>query len=126
VSVAIGAGVLLVSDGLIYPSSFGKNVVNLAGSVVAQSDSENTRASLITVKVYYSMMAQYTDLDEEGFVLQGPATVQQLINTALIRHPSMAQMTGSMMVLLNGVPANASALLRDGDVVQFIPLSAGG
>jgi molybdopterin converting factor small subunit len=78
------------------------------------------------VKVYYSMMAQYTDLDEEDFVLQGPATVQELINTVLVRHPSMAGMIQTMLVLLDGVPAKPTSPLRDGDDVQFIPLSAGG
>ena len=125
-SIAIGASVLLVSDGLISPSSLRNNVEIATGSFAVQDESGNTRASLITVKAYYSMMAQYTDLDEEEFVLQGPATLQQLVNTAVIRHPLMAQMTGSMLTLLNGVPATVNASLKDGDVIQFIPLSAGG
>ena len=87
---------------------------------------QRTRVSLITVKVYYSMMAQFTDLTEEYFVIQGPAVLQDLMNTVVIRHPSMAQMIQLMLTLLNGIPAKPSAALNDGDIIQFIPLSAGG
>jgi molybdopterin converting factor small subunit len=31
-----------------------------------------------------------------------------------------------MLILLDGIPAKATAQLKDGDNVQFIPLSAGG
>jgi len=92
----------------------------------APNDSGNSRASLITVRVYYSMMAQYVVLDEEDFVLQSPATVQTLIDTCTIRHPSVAQMVGTMFILLDGVPSRPSAGLKDGDTVQFIPMVAGG
>jgi molybdopterin converting factor small subunit len=72
------------------------------------------------------MMAQYTDLTEETFVIQEPADLQDLMNTVVSRHPSMAQMMQMMLMLLNGVPARPKSLLNHGDVIQFIPLSAGG
>ena len=78
------------------------------------------------MKVYYTMMAQYTDLSEEEFVLQSPALLQDLMNTCVVRHPEMAQMMGTMLFLINGISSKPSAVLRDGDIVQFIPLSAGG
>ena len=103
-------------------------VILLLGGDLAESASavQKTRASLINVTVYYSMMAQYTDLTEEYFVIQSPAVLQDLMNTAVIRHPSMAQMIQLMLTLLNGIPAKPSASLNDGDVIQFMPLSAGG
>jgi molybdopterin converting factor small subunit len=119
-------GILLISNGLISTESIKQQVEALSGALVVPNFSANSRASLVTVKVYYSMMAQYTDLAEENFVLQGPATVQELVNTVVVRHPSMAGMMQTMMVLLNGVAAKPTASLKDGDVVQFIPLSAGG
>jgi molybdopterin converting factor small subunit len=90
------------------------------------NDPANTRASLIAVRVYYSMMAQYTDLTEEYFVIQSPAVLQDLMNTVIVRHPSMAQMMQLMLTLLNGIPAKPNAPLKDGDVIQFIPMSVGG
>jgi len=72
------------------------------------------------------MMAQYTDLTEEYFVIQSPAVLQDLMNTVIVRHPSMAQMMQLMLTLLNGIPAKPNAPLKDGDVIQFIPMSAGG
>ena len=125
-AVAVGASFLVVSGGLFDSSSIKKSVEDLTGSMVAPNDSGNGRASLITVRVYYSMMAQYLAVDEENFVLQSPATLQTLIDTCIVRHPSVAQMVGTMFILLDGVPSRPSAALRDGDTVQFIPMVAGG
>jgi len=124
-SIAAGVGLFLISDGLVSTQSLRKTDEDLTGFGF-QIDASNSRASLITVKAYYTMMAQYTDLSEEDFVLQPPATVQDLINTCVLRHPSFVQMTGAMIMLLDGVPSQPTALLRDGDTVQFIPLTAGG
>jgi len=127
-SFAVGVGILLISNAVstISPEPLKKGAQDLANSLVVPNHTTNSRASLITVKVYYSMMAQYTNKSEEDFVLQSPATIQDLIATAVIRYPSMAQMVHSMLILLDGVPSKPSALLRDGDAIQFVPLSAGG
>jgi len=127
-SFAAGVGILLISGAVsvIGPESIKKDAEGLARSLALSNDTTNTQASLITVKVYYSMMAQYTDLSEENFVLQSPATIQDLIDTSVIRHPSMAQMVHAMLILLDGVPSKPGALLRDGDTIQFVPLTAGG
>lgn len=123
--IAIGASILLVGRDLTEVLSVPHSGHNL-GSSLPTNDQTNTRARLITVKVYYSMMAQYTDLTEELFVLQTPAVLRDLTNTVLVRHPSMTQMMGMMLTLLNGTPAKPNAPLKDEDVIQFIPLSAGG
>ena len=124
-SLGIGAVILLIGGGLAETNSIVQKAQH-AGSSIWTNDPTNTRASLITVRVYYSMMVQYTDLTEEYFVIQSPAVLQDLMNTVLVRHPSMAQMMQMMLTLLNGNPATPNAPLKDGDVVQFIPLSAGG
>jgi molybdopterin converting factor small subunit len=72
------------------------------------------------------MMAEYTNLEEEDFVLQAPAEIQSLINTVVVRHPSMATMMPAMLILLNGIPSKPIVALTNGDVVQFIPMAAGG
>ncbi|MGA2791543.1 MAG: MoaD/ThiS family protein [Candidatus Bathyarchaeia archaeon] len=124
-SIAVGAGVLLISDGFT-KAPLAQIAGNLGSSSVSTNGSTESRASLVTVTVYYSMIAQYTSANDEYFVLQGPATLQDLMDTVLVRHPSMRQMMQMMLILLNGVPAKPSASLKDGDRVQFIPLSAGG
>ena len=124
-SIAVGAGVLLISEGVLTNASLTQISRNL-GTFSSTNDSTQSRASLVTVTVYYSMMAQYTSANEEDFVLQGPATLQDLMKTVLVRHPSMAQMMRMMLILLNGVPAKPSRSLKNGDRIQFIPLSAGG
>ncbi len=122
--LTVGAG-LLVADGVIQLDPLMKNTAsasstNMKGQVATPED------QLFTVRVYYSMIEQYTDLSDEYFILQSPATLRNLIDTVVIRHPSMAQMVETMMILLNGVPAKPSAALKDGDEVQFIPLATGG
>jgi len=125
-SLAVGAGVLLISDGLAKAVPLSQIAGNLGTFSISTYGSTESRSSLVTVTAYYSMMAQYTSANEEQFVLQSPATLQDLMNTVLVRHPSMKQMMQMMLILLDGVPAKPTASLKDGDHVQFIPLSAGG
>jgi molybdopterin converting factor small subunit len=124
-TVAAGASILLITEGLLNSGSLPQNVETLVGRL-DPANSQSGRASLITVKVYYSMMADYTSLGEEDFVLQSPATIHDLVKTVLVRHPSLAGMMGTMLTLLNGTAAKPTAPLNDGGVVQFIPLAAGG
>jgi molybdopterin converting factor small subunit len=125
-TVVVGVGLLLASKTLIGTELLENDAEEMAHSLVGPNGVTDGRASLITVKVYYSMMAQYIDLSDEYFVLQYPATLQNLIDTCVVRHPSVSQMVGTMMILLDGIPSKPSATLRDGDTIQFIPLSAGG
>ena len=125
-TTAVGLGIFLVSDGLISTGALTQSTQSLVGSLVDSSVVTESRASLITVKVYYFMMTQYIDLSEEDFVLQSPATIQTLLETCGLRHPAVAQMMGTMMILLDGDPSQPTASLKDGDTIQFIPLSAGG
>ena len=125
-TLAVGVGVFLISDALVGTQFLQNDAEGLEASFVVTSGTTNSRASLITVKVYYTLMAQYTDLTEEDFVLQSPATLQDLTKTVVIRHPSMAQMMSTMLTLLDGAPSKPNASLSDGDTVQFIPLIGGG
>lgn len=123
--IAIGAGILLVGGNMTGVLS-APHAGHYLRTSITTNDPANTRAQLITVKVYYSMMAQYTDLTEEIFVIQRPAVLQDLMNSVAIRHPTMAPMMQMMLMLVDGVPAKPSVSLNDGDVIQLIPLSAGG
>ncbi len=124
-ATALGAGVLLA--GLDLTGTFAaSHEVRSVGASITTGEQPNTRAQLITVTVFYSMLTQFTSLSQEVFVLQSPASLKDLIKTIAIRHPSMAQMMQMMLTLVNGVPTKPNASLEGGDVVQLIPLSAGG
>jgi len=123
IMAAAGTGVLLVAGDLAKASLI--QDVSTTGSAVPY-ESPNSQASLIAVKVDYSLMAQLSGETEEDFVLQSPATLQDLIDTVIVRHPSLATMMPLMLILLDGIPAKPTAQLKDGDNVQFIPLAAGG
>ncbi|HUK28932.1 MAG TPA: MoaD/ThiS family protein [Candidatus Acidoferrales bacterium] len=125
-TAAVAVGITLMSTTLINTGTLATGAEDLVNSLVNSNTITNSRASLITVKVYYSMMAEYVNLKEEDFVLQSPATLQNLIDTCIVRHPSFESMVTTMMVLLDGAPSKPSASLKDGDTVQFIPLTAGG
>lgn len=125
-SLAAAAGVALLTNGLAGTEVFMKGAESLGTRFAASGDAANSRASLVSVKAFYTMMEEYTDLGEEDFVLEPPATIQDLISTCIVRHPWFSQMTGAMLILLDGMPSKPTALLKDGDTVQFIPTFAGG
>lgn len=106
---AIGTGILLAADVL--------TKVNNAGS------------SLLKVKVIYNLMARYISTSEEYFVLESPAYLRDLLKDVVEKHPSLSSMIGdhpTMMILIDGVPSQPGAVLRDGAQVDFIPLFDGG
>jgi len=125
-TTVFGAGALLISGELMGTELLQRNTGGPASPRVDSSVVTYGEDSLIAVKAYYTLMAQYIDVDEEDFVLQSPATLQTLIDTCILRHPSVAQMGGTMFILLDGVPSRSNAALKDGDTVQFIPMVAGG
>lgn len=106
---AIGAGILLAADTLAR-----------ASDVVIP---------LLKVKVIYNLMARYLNTSDEYFSLRSPASLHDLLNVVAEKHPSLSPMLGdypTMMILVNGVPSQPAATLKDGDQVDFIPLYDGG
>ena len=83
---------------------------------------------LINVKVNYFQMPQFVNLTEEYFELPSPASLNNLLNVIAQRHPSLSlQMMATMLILVNETPATSlDSTLNDGDVVDFVPLVAGG
>jgi len=135
----IGAGLLLAAN------RYGKSAFDLAETLsVTQRDespekpppstvptgqtvSNSTRTSLLAVKAVYLQMAPYVSLGDEYFVLQSPAYLRNLLDAVILRHPAISpQMMATMLILIDGAPAKASASLKDGNEVDFIPLVAGG
>jgi len=79
-----------------------------------------------TVKVMYFQMPLVVSAKEEYFVLQNPAYFRDLRTDILEKHPALSRMMPSMMVLIDGLPAQAGTALKDGDEVDIIPAFAGG
>lgn len=79
-----------------------------------------------TVKVLYFQMPQIVSDHQEYIVLQSPATFSDLLRAVTNRHPALAGMTQSMMILIDGNVAKAGTPLKDGDEVDFIPAFPGG
>ena len=86
------------------------------------------RMQHVSVKVIYFQMQQYVNLTAENFDLPGPASIRDLIGIIAQRHSSLTpQMMGSMLILVNDAPVSGlDSALNDGDVVDFVPLVAGG
>ncbi len=86
------------------------------------------RPALVTIKVIYFQMQQFVNITDEYFQLPSPASLSNLLNAVTQKHSSLSpQMMATMMILLNNAPATGlDPALNDGDVVDLIPLVAGG
>jgi molybdopterin converting factor small subunit len=88
------------------------------------------RPTILTVKVIYFQMQQFVNLNDEYFDLPSPASLSNLLNAVTQRHSSLsAEMMTMMLILVNNAPPVAGGLdfaLKDGDVVDLIPLVVGG
>ena len=110
----------------------------IIGSVIAGGAALTTlnlvsfleRPALVTVKVVYFQMQQFVNLTDEYFDLPSPASLSNLLNAVTQRHSSLSpQMMATMLILVNNAPPAAGGLdftLNDGDVVDLVPLAAGG
>jgi molybdopterin converting factor small subunit len=86
------------------------------------------RPALVTVKVIYFQMQQFVNVGDEYFDLPEPASLRNLLSTVVQRHSLLSpQMMAAMLILVNNAPVTGlDSALNDGDVVDFIPLVAGG
>jgi molybdopterin converting factor small subunit len=108
----------------------------MIGSVIAGGAALTTvnlisileRPVLVTVKVIYFQMKQFVSADDEYFELPSPVSLSNLLNAVTQRHPSVSsQMMATMLILVNNVPpAGVDPALNDGDVVDLVPMAAGG
>ncbi len=141
---AVGAGIVLLggaaraspsaepsSKSLLQPSLPGGSAESTS-SVSSQLQTSSaaltgtSSGSSVRVKASYFQMPQIVDVNQEYFVLQAPAYFSNLLAQVTERHPPMAPMIPTMMILIDGVPASKNAPLRDTDEVDFIPAIAGG
>jgi molybdopterin converting factor small subunit len=90
------------------------------------STPSGTSGASVKVKVMYFQMPQTIGTKEEYFVMQNPAYFSGLRQRIVEEHPALSAMFPTMMVLVDGVPAQPSTPLLDGDEVDLIPAIAGG
>ena len=86
------------------------------------------RPAVVSVKVVYFQMQQFVNVTDEYFELPSPVSLSDLLTTITQKHPSMSPaMMATMLILVNNAPATGlNPTLNDGDVVDLIPLVAGG
>ena len=86
------------------------------------------RPTPVSVKVIYFQMQQFVNISDEYFDLPDPASLRNLLDAIVQRHSSLSsQMMATMLILVNNAPARGlDFTLNDGDVVDFVPLVAGG
>ena len=83
---------------------------------------------LVSVKVVYFQMQQLVNVTDEYFDLPTPASLRTLLGTIVQKHPSLSlQMMTAMLILVDDAPVTTlDDTLNEGDVVDFVPLVAGG
>jgi molybdopterin converting factor small subunit len=148
---AVGAAVVIAGHGLVEASSSKSEAAQSSaspassGAAAKQTSALSLAAALpaaevaspassapqpssgtAKVKVMYFQMPLAVDTTEEYFTLPSPATYADLLPLVVGAHPAISPMIPTMMVLVDGLVAQPSTPLRDGDEVDFIPAVAGG
>jgi len=87
-----------------------------------------SRPALVSVKVVYFQMQQFVSVTDEYFELPSPVSLSDLLGAITQKHPSMSPvMMATMLILVNNAPTTGlNPALNDGDVVDLVPLVAGG
>jgi molybdopterin converting factor small subunit len=119
---AVGAGVIIGVEGLADGSPSGQ----AAGRSTDPSSQTSSQGAPLTVKVLYLQMAQTIPVTQESYVLKSPARYSDLLAKVEEEYPIISTMIPTMMVFVNGYPAQPSTALNDGDEVDFVPAFAGG
>lgn len=130
VFAAIGGGIAALGSIPLFevskPAFGGPNNSNVSASPVSPEGEVADTSAPIRVKVVYFQMPRLVENHQEYFVLQSPAYFAELLQDVTNKHPALAGMTPSMMILIDGSVAKASTPLSDGDEIDFIPAFAGG
>lgn len=63
---------------------------------------------------------------DEYYTLKSPASLGDLLERVVQKHPLISSMTPTMMILIDGVPGYPATQLKDGDEVDLVPAIVGG
>jgi molybdopterin converting factor subunit 1 len=81
----------------------------------------------IRVKLlYFGQARDASGKGEEEFTLPDSSSVRDLLRESSAAHSKIETMKRSMQIAVNEEIADPGRLLRDGDVVAFLPPVAGG
>ena len=119
---ALGAAVVLGAGGLVEKAQAGGKQGATQNSTVPGGVAQG---SMITVTADYLLMPSFP-ATQDSFVIQTPAHYSDVLPQILARRPQLEPMMPTMMVFIDGFPAKAGILLRNGDEIDFIPVMAGG
>jgi len=125
-SAAGVAATVVAAGSLTRAAPFALNLIQNGASASGASTTNPKSQASVKVKAVYFQMSQSIPVEQEYFVLQSPAVLQDLMNNVAALHPVVSSMFPKMGMFIDGVPAKPAAPLRDGDEVDFIPVYAGG
>jgi len=125
---AVGAAVILGVEGATRASGPGSARESTPMTSTASSSVAVPAAGgSVTVKVvYFGMPLAVTSTKDDLFVLESPANFSDLLDEVVKEHPIISAMIPTMIMSVNGVPGGPSTPMRDGDVVDLVPATAGG
>ena len=125
-----GAGLALVGADAIFSSKPGGSISSQTSVLTAAPTTRaagQAQSANLRVKVrYFQMAGALPGVQQEFFVLERPARFGQLLEEVVGEHPVIAGMMPTMLVLVDGLVAEADTPLDDGDEVDFIPTVSGG
>lgn len=76
--------------------------------------------------LYFSLLRDVSECEEESVALGGSADVAQLIEKMYARHPGLREWDKSLLVAVNGEYADRGTSLSEGDEVALMPPVQGG
>ena len=127
---AAGAGLALVGADALFNSRLSggaSSQTSVSTAIPATRAAIQTQSGSLRVKVrYFQMAGTLPGVQQEFFVLQRPARYSLLLEEVVGKHPVISGMMPTMLVLVDGLVAEADTPLNDGDEVDFIPTVSGG
>lgn len=88
---------------------------------------ESTAPDTISVRTYYfAMMRELLGTSGETLTLPAGATAKDAFAALVERHPRLAGMERSVMLMVNETYVRGTRVLQDGDELAFIPPVSGG
>jgi molybdopterin converting factor small subunit len=125
---AVGAAAVLGVEAVGRATGLDSSAGTASRTSAASSETPGPAAGgSVTVKVvYFGMPLAVASSKDDLFVLESPANFGDLLDEVVKKHPAISAMIPTMIVSVNGVPAGPGTPMRDRDVVDLVPATAGG
>lgn len=124
----LGVAAILGAERLARGNPSGSPAANAPKTSSASGGASTTLpGGSVTVKVvYFGMPLAVTSTKQDLFVLESPAYFKDLLDDVVEKHPVISAMIPTMIMSVNGVPGRPATPMKDGDVVDLVPATAGG